>query len=169
MSLFWVMTILVAITALAFVVQAGIMFSMYRAIMGFRREFDSLRADIKPRLDLLAESVTEIVVNSREPIKSITANVADVSRIVRERTEYVDAVVAEISSRTRDKVIRIDNMLENLVEKAHSTADKVERGVAAPVHEASAVIKGVRAGIEFLLAGRSPKTGEVTQDEQMFI
>src|SRR5437868_5745589 len=126
MALFWVMTIFVAITALAFLVQAGIMFGMYRAVMGFRREFDSLRDDLKPRVDSLMESVTEIVVNSREPIKSITANVADVSRVVRERTEYVDGVVAEITDRTRNKVIRMDDMLDDLVHKAHTTADKVE-------------------------------------------
>ena len=169
MSLCWVMTIFVAITALAFVAQAGIMFAMYRALIGFRREFDSWRDDLKPRLDALTQSVTEIVNNSREPIKSITANVADVSRIVRERTDYVDAVVAEITTRTRDRVVRIDEMLEEMVQKAHHTADLVERSVAVPVHEASAVIKGVRAGIEFLLGGRSPKTSDVTQDEQMFI
>lgn len=164
-----VLTVFVIITALAFVVQAGILFGIYRAMQGSRREVESLRTQFKGTVEPLAQSLTEIVANSREPIKNITTNLAEISRILRERTDYVDAVVADLADRSRVQVIRIDQLVTNLVQKAQNTADVVERGLVGPINEASALIKGVRAGLDFFLGRRSSGSSEVTQDEQMFI
>ena len=66
--------------------------------------------------------------------------------------------------------MRVDQMVTDFVQKAQSTADVVERGIVAPIHEISAVIKGVRAGLEFLVGRRrASRTSDVSQDEQMFI
>jgi hypothetical protein len=165
-----VLTVFVIITALAFVAQAGILYGIYRVVTGSRRDFDVLRTELKNRVEPLALTLTEIVTNSKEPVRNITSNLADISRILRQRTDHVDSVVAELTDRSRLQVLRIDQMVTELVQKAQSTADVVERGIIAPVSEVSALIKGVRAGLEFLVGRRrSSRVGEVAQDEQMFI
>jgi hypothetical protein len=51
-----------------------------------------------------------------------------------------------------------------------TTADVVQRNVLAPIQEISAVVKGVRSGLEFLFSRRrAPSVSEATQDEQLFI
>jgi hypothetical protein len=56
------------------------------------------------------------------------------------------------------------------VEKVETTADTVQKGVLGPIQEVSAVVKGVRSGLEFLFSRRRvTNVSEATQDEQLFI
>jgi len=64
----------------------------------------------------------------------------------------------------------VDEMVTGLVEKVETTAETVRRGVLAPLQEVSAVVKGVRSGLEFLFSRRRvTNVSEATQDEQLFI
>jgi len=79
-------------------------------------------------------------------------------------------VVAELVDRTRAQIIRVDQMATVMMVKLETTADAVERGVLAPLHEASAVIKGVQRGLEVLFSRRRAATvSEASHDDQMFI
>jgi hypothetical protein len=90
--------------------------------------------------------------------------------MLRERTTDVDALVAELVDRSRLQVIRVDQMVSDLVQKVETTSDAVQRGVLAPMQEVSAVIKGMRAGLEFLFSRRrTTSVSEAAQDEQLFI
>jgi hypothetical protein len=79
-------------------------------------------------------------------------------------------VVADLVDKTRFQVSRVDRMVSDLVQKVETTADVVQRNVLAPIYEVSAVVKGVRSGLEFLFSRRrAPSVSEATQDEQLFI
>lgn len=165
-----VFTVFVVIIALAFVAQAGVMYAIYRSMQVSRREFEAVRAELKQRLEPLAQSMTDMMTNCREPVLSMVTNLNEISRIMRERTNQVDAVVADLADRSRLQIIRIDQMVTEMVQRAQNTADVVERNVLAPVQEFSAFIKGVRTGFEFLFGRRrKASVSEVPQDEQMFI
>ncbi|PYV22042.1 MAG: hypothetical protein DMG24_17920 [Acidobacteria bacterium] len=119
---------------------------------------------------MLTQRVTDFIATSREPVHNVAANLAEITRILRERTGQFDSVAADLLDRTRLQIIRIDQMVTGMVEKAQSTAGVVEQNVMTPVHEVSALIAGVRKGLEFLFARRrSAAVSESTQDEQMFI
>ena len=79
-------------------------------------------------------------------------------------------VAAELLEKSRSQIVRVDQMVSDLVEKVETTADSVQKGVLGPVNEVSAVVKGVRAGLEFLFSRRRvTNVSEATQDEQLFI
>ena len=64
----------------------------------------------------------------------------------------------------------MDEMVTGLVDKVEHTAATVERSVLAPIGEISAIMKGVRSGLEFLFSHRRvTNVSEATQDEQLFI
>jgi hypothetical protein len=110
------------------------------------------------------------VSNACEPLRTITSNLADISKMLRERTADVDALVAELVDKSRAQVIRVDQMVSDLVKKVETTSDAVQRGVLAPMQEVSAVIAGMRAGLEFLFTRRrKTSVSETAQDEQLFI
>lgn len=164
------LTVVLVLVAIAFLMQAGAMVGIWLAIRNIHREVVGVRADVKQRLDPLAQSVTELLVNSREPVRTITANLAEISHILRDRTSHVDGVVADLVDKSRLQIIRVDQMVSDLVTKVETTADVVQRNVLAPIREISAVVKGVRSGLEFLFSRRrAPSVSEATQDEQLFI
>ncbi len=165
-----VLTAFVIVVVAAIVLQALAMFGIHRSVQGIRREVEGLRADVKQRLDPLTQTVTEILASSREPARAILSNLAEVTRIVRDRTGHVDLLVEDLVDKTRLQIIRVDQLVSSMVDKIESTTDRVQQGVLAPIQEVAAVIKGVRTGLEFLFARRRATTAsETTQDEQLFI
>ena len=158
------------LVALAVLMQAGAMIGIWLAVRKIPAQIEAVRADVKQRLDPLAQSVTEIVSSAREPLRAITTNMAEISKMLRERTADVDTLVAELVDKSRLQVIRVDRMVSDLVQKVETTSDAVQRGVLAPMQEVSAVIAGMRAGLEFLFSRRrTTSVSEAAQDEQLFI
>ncbi len=164
------LTVALILVAIAVLMQAGAMLWICLAIRKVPGQIESVRVDIKQRLDPLAQSALEIVNNSREPLRIIAVNLAEISRIVRDRTSTADEVAAELLDKSREQIVRVDRMVSELVEKVETTADSVQKGVLGPIQEVSAVVKGVRSGLEFLFSRRRvTNVSEATQDEQLFI
>ena len=164
------LTVALILVAIAVLMQAGAMLGIWLAVRRVPGQIESVRADIKQRIDPLAQSVLEIVNNSREPLRTISANLAEISTILRDRTSSADQVAAELLDKSRSQIVRVDQMVSDLVEKVETTADAVQKGVLGPVQEVSAVVKGVRSGLEFLFSRRRvTNVSEATQDEQLFI
>jgi ABC-type transporter Mla subunit MlaD len=165
-----VLTIFIIIAAAAIVLQAFSMFGLYMAIRRIQGEVSEIRADVNRRIEPLAESLEEIVGSSREPLRSITADLAEVARVLRERTGSVDEVIDDLLDRFRLQVIRVDQTITDVLEKVDKTTATVQRNIIGPVSEASAVLKGVQAGLDFFLSRRRKNyRSDAPQDEQMFI
>jgi len=164
------LTVALILVAIAVLMQAGAMLGIWLAVRKVPGQIESVRSDIKQRLDPLTQSVLEIVNNSREPLRTITANLAEISQVLRDRTTSADQVAAELLEKSRLQIVRVDRMVTDLVEKVETTADSVQKGVMGPIQEVSAVVKGVRTGLEFLFSRRRvTNVSEATQDEQLFI
>jgi ElaB/YqjD/DUF883 family membrane-anchored ribosome-binding protein len=164
------LTIALILVALAVLIQAGTMIGIWLAVRKIHEQIGAARNDVKQLLDPLTQSVTEIVSNAREPLQTITSNLADISKTLSERTADVDALVGELVDKSRAQVIRVDRMVSDLIQKVEITSDAVQRGVLGPIQEVSAVIKGLRAGLEYLISRRrTTSVSEAAQDEQLFI
>jgi hypothetical protein len=165
------LTIFVMLTALALTGQAAVMLGLYFSLRNVPRQIEDIRRIVNDRVDPLLDSVREIVSNSREPVRTITSNVAELSQVVRERASSVDLLLADVLEKSRAQIIRVDRLITDLTQKVETTAGAVERGVRAPAQEVSAVVAGVRTGLEFLFSGkrRKPDVDQVSQDEELFI
>jgi hypothetical protein len=164
------LTIALILVALAVLMQAGTMIGIWLAVRKIPAQIEAVRAEVKQGLNPLAQSVTEIVNNAREPLRTISLNLADISKMLRGRTADLDALVAEVVDKSREQVIRVDQMVSDLVQKVETTSDAMQRGVLVPMQEVSAVIAGMRAGLEFLFTRRrTTSVSEAAQDEQLFI
>jgi len=164
------LAIVLFFVALAVVLQCGMTVAIFLALRKLPPQLEAVRNDIKQRFDPLADTVTQILSNAREPLRNITVNLADISMMIRERTSDVDGLVAELVDKSRAQVIRMDRMVSDLIQKVETTSDTLQRGVLAPIQEVSAVIKGMQAGLEFLFARRrTTSVSEAAQDEQLFI
>jgi hypothetical protein len=163
-------TVALILVAIAVLMQAGAMLGIWLSIRKVPGQIESVRSDVKQRLDPLAQAALEIVNNSREPLRTISANLAEISTILRNRTANADQVAAELLDKSRSQIDRVDRMVSDLVEKVETTASVVQKGVLGPIQEVSAVVKGVRSGLEFLFSRRRvTNVSEATQDEQLFI
>ena len=158
------------LVAIAVLLQAVAMLGMWLLFRRIPEQIEGVRNDIKQRLDPLTQSALEIVDNSREPLRTISSNLVEISRMLHERTTNMDALMADAIDKTRLQIIRVDQMVSDLVVKVENTADAVQRGVLGPINEVNALVKGVKSGLEFLFTRRRvTNVSEATQDEQLFI
>jgi len=166
-----VLTIFVFVAALALFGQAAVMVGLYFSMRDIPRQIEDIRRSVKERMDPLADALREMVTSSREPVRIVTANLAEISQVLRERTSSVDALLADVLERSRAQIIRADQLFTNLTQRVEAAADKVERGVTVPLQEVSAVVAGVRTGLDFFFSAKRRKPGgnQVTHDEELFI
>lgn len=164
------LTVILLLVSLAVLLQALSLLGVWQSIRKLEREVEGIRADVKQHLDPISRSIADIMGDSREPVRTIVANLAEISRVLRERASQVDRVVSDVVDKSRLQIIRVDQMVSQLMEKVESTAEVVRREILAPIQEVTAVMKGLRSGLEFLFSRRrASRASETTQDEQMFI
>ena len=132
------------LVAVAVLMQAGAMLGIFLTMRKVREQVESVRSDVKARIDPLAQSVLEIVNNSREPLRTISANLAEISGMLRTRASSADQVAEELLDKSRSQIVRVDQLISDLVERVETTAETVQKGVLFPINELSAVVKGVR-------------------------
>jgi len=91
--------------------------------------------------------------------------------VVRERASSVDLLLADTLEKSRAQIVRVDRLITDLTQKVETTANAVERGVRAPAEEVSALVAGVRTGLEFLFSGKRRKSNlnQDAPDEELFI
>ena len=158
----------IAVTSSAVVIQAGILYALYRALSELVRGVARIDAGLQQHVHPLLRSFTDAVASTREPISATLANLAEISRVVRDRTASTDVFLADTLDRARVEFQRADRLVAGALERMERASEAVERGVLVPVREVSALIAGIRRGLEFFLSRRSDRSRS-SQEEQLFI
>jgi hypothetical protein len=126
---------------------------------------------VKVRVDPILLRVNRILEDSEDKIASITSDTAEITRLARGQAQRIDRVVTDSLERLRVQVIRADQILTGALEVIEDTGTRVRKTLWAPVQQVSAVLKGVKVGIDVLRGsqGRRGESEGATQDEELFI
>jgi hypothetical protein len=161
------LTVAIILLTIAVLMQAGAMLGILLAIRKIPGQLENVRSDVMQRLDPLTRSALEIANSSRDPLRAIASNLAEISKIVRDRTVEAGAVAADLAEKSRVQAVRVDAMVTGLAEKVEHSAEAVHRGVLVPIGEIAAAVKGVRSGLEFLFWHRRvANLREATRNDQ---
>jgi hypothetical protein len=109
--------------------------------------------------------------DSEDRISSIMGDSAEITRMARGQAQKIDRVFTDSLERLRVQVIRADQILTGALEVIEDTGTRVRKSLWAPVQQVSAVLKGVKVGIDVLrgVRNRGPESDGATQDEELFI
>ena len=116
----------------------------------------------------------EMLTESKEKIGLVSQNLIDISELTKQQVTRFDGVMTDVSERLRLQVIRLDELVSTTVARVEETTEMVQNGVVKPIRELSAVLAGVRTGVEYLLRrnrsrGGRATPGRATQEEELFI
>ena len=161
--------VFIVVTALAVVVQAGILAAMYFAMRKTSAKVESLAEEVKTKVLPTAELAHAMMTELRPKIENVVDNVSVSTTILRTQMERVDATLTDIIDRTRLQVIRADEFVNSTMDKLEETREAVQRTVVSPVRHISGLMHGVTAGLEaFFSRKRDREVVNAPQDE-MFI
>jgi len=164
------LTIWIAVTSAAVVLQACILLAMYLALRKTSAKVEGLTEEVKtkilPTVDLVHTTVTEW----KPRMDTIVVNVSESTTLMKAQLERLDATVTDVIDRTRLQVIRADELINRTMDKVEDATEAVHKTVVSPVRQLSGLLHGLTAALEFLRHGKNGKREGVTvpQDE-MFI
>jgi hypothetical protein len=156
------LTLFVALTALAVVTQAGVLVGIY--IMS-KRLSDQVERFMRETREMIVpmKSITE-------NLKTASANLVEIGLSAREQFRRVEAMVMDTGEALHVQLDRFDRVSQNVVERVNETAEIVQDSVIRPVREIAALAKGFARGFETFLFRRSRSTvDQARQDEELFI
>jgi hypothetical protein len=169
------MTVFVALTGIAVLLQAGVLLAMYLAMRRSGERMEALATEVKTKVMPTVEQAQQMLTVMRPKLEVIVDNLEGATTVLRSQVERVDATVNDVMDRARLQIIRGDELLTRTMDRVEQTSDMVQRTVVSPVRQLSGLMQGITVGLEFLFGGRGRRNGgsreerrPVPQDE-MFI
>lgn len=169
-SLLIVLTVFIAVTAIAVILQAIILAGLARAVGKLARRGDKVLTELEARLPAMLTESEALVKESRAKVDLAGNHVVEISGLLRDQMQRADALLLDITDRARLQIIRLDETMSATFDKVDETATLIQRAIIRPIKDTAAVIRGVRTGLDFFLHRRpSPPPALAPQDEEMFI
>jgi hypothetical protein len=167
----WVEAFII-IATIAIVIQMAILLAMFVQLRTAIENFTRLAIDLHARIDPILLRVNRILEDSEDRIASVMGDAAEISRIARGQAQKVDRVFTEAVERLRIQVIRADQILTGALEVVEDAGTRFRKTLWGPIHQASALLKGLKVGLDFIRGQqrrRRPESDPATQDEELFI
>ncbi|HXX19144.1 MAG TPA: hypothetical protein VEJ46_07055 [Candidatus Acidoferrum sp.] len=160
----------IVVAAIAIVIQMGILVAMFVQIRVALKQFTRIANQLQARIDPILLRTNRILEDSEDRIRSIMGDAAELTRLARSQAQKVDRVFTDAVERLRVQVIRADQILTGTLEVIEDAGSTFKSKLWQPFQQASAVLKGVKAGLDFIRGQkRRPEPDSVTQDEELFI
>jgi hypothetical protein len=159
------MTLFVAISAMAMIVQACLLYGIFRRTKSLQSQAMSIMPQVK---SILTKADTTLD-DSRKNIVDITAKANEMMDLGKAQLVKLDAVITDASSRAKVQLERAELVVDDTVSRVHQSVTAVHHGIVKPVKEIQGIATGVRAAVEHFLRGGRPSVAQATQDDEMFI
>src|SRR6266481_2922290 len=163
-TLLTVMTAFVCVAAAAMLIQAGLLFGIYKSARRLQENVQRLM----PKIDGLIETSRQTIEDSRKQIADITAKTSEILDITHRQVQRVDEILEDAASRARVQLDRAEMVLDDAMGRAQRTVAIVEGGIVKPLLQIQGVAAGIKTAITVLLRGRF-NPAEAHADEEMFI
>jgi ABC-type transporter Mla subunit MlaD len=165
MTLLYVMTAFVIISAIALCVQAGMLAGIYKTTKALQEKIDPLL----PKVEDLVTKATSTVEQSGRQITEITSRTNDILDSTKRQLAIVEEVVGDAAVRAKVQMERVELVLDDTLSRAHETVAVVHDGIMRPLREVNGIAAGIRAAFAAVARGNRPTVDRATSDEEMFI
>lgn len=168
---FW-MEFFSIVAAIALVVQVAILIGLFLQLKRTTESINRMVSDLHTRMGPILTR-TQILLDDTQP--KIATLVDDASHIVylaRAQAQKMDRVFTEASDRLRGQLVRADRILSGTLEAIEDTGTQVRRSFLGPVQKVSALVHGIKIGLDVLRSRRrqpDDPTDAVEQEDELFI
>src|SRR5271154_6931940 len=151
-------------------IQAVLFFEAKRTMEKLNRATDDMNARVGPMLTRI-----QLLLDDTQP--KITSMVNDASHVVylaRGQAQKVDRVMTDAADRLRGQLVHADRILTSALEAVEDAGIQMRRSVLQPVKKASALLTGIKVGLDILRSRRAtsgtvPPDETSEQEEELFI
>jgi hypothetical protein len=169
----WVV-VSVVIAALAILFQAAMLVVVFMQMRKTMERVERFTESMEARVGPIITRVQILLDDTQPKISEMVADAAHVVYLARGQAQKLDRVVSEASDRLRGQLVATDRILTGALETLEEAGSQFKRGVWKPVQRVSAVVTGIKVGLDLLRSRRnrpprSSSDGPVEHEEELFI
>jgi len=166
----WV-AVFVCVAAAAILLQAAILVAMFLQMRRTTDRMERFTADLESRLTPILTRVQILLEDTQPKISEMVADAAHVVYLARAQAQKVDRVFTEASDRLRGQLVRADRIVTGALEAVEDAGSKFSHNLWRPVRQVSALMQGIKVGIDLLRSRRGRRRPEepLEQEEELFI
>ena len=161
------------ITAIAIVVQIAILAALFFEVRKTTAKVNQLTSDLQTRVGPILTRVQILLDDTQPKISSMVSDAAHIVYLARGQAQKVDRVFTDAADRLRGQLVHLDRILTGTLETLEDAGAQFKRGLWRPVQKASALIQGIKVGIDLLRSRRAARPASpddrLEQEEELFI
>jgi len=163
--------VFIGLTAIAVVIQAGILVALYVAVRKSTIRMEALATEVTNKALPTLETAHSMLVELRPKIEILAENAAESTTVLRVQLGRLDATLSDVLDRARLQVIRADELLNRTMDKVEETTEVVHKTVVSPLRHVSGFVNAISTGVEVLLGQkrRPGRNGMGVPQDEMFI
>ncbi len=164
-TLLILLTIFVALAALAMLVQAASLIGMFIAV----RKLQQKVIPIIPEVQGVIAVTRRIVESVERHVEKIGTSSGAILDVTKQQLAKVDELLTDASTRAKVQMERAEMVLDDSMTRVQQTVSTVQSGVLRPIREVHGILSGIRTAFAHLGRARRPTVDHATSDEEMFI
>jgi len=158
----WLM-IFSIVAAIALVVQGGMLIALFFEVRETNRKFNSFMGDMQTRVGPILTRAQILLDDAQPRISNMVADAAQIVYLARGQAQKVDRVLNDATDRLRGQLNHLDRILTGAMEAVEDAGSQFRSKVWGPMHKASAILQGIKVGLDILRSRRS--RGDHRRDE----
>jgi len=164
------LTVFVGVTALAIVVQMGVLIALFVSSRKTGERLQRLSKEMEENLLPMIRDAKILLAESTPQVREILQNLAVLSATARQDVERISSTANEINDRVLQQVARADELLTRTLTRVEATTENVQHLISSPMRQVSGVLSGVAAGLaEFLGSRKVQRQKNAMPRDEMFI
>lgn len=162
--------VFIFLVALALLVQAVVMVAAYLHLRRLTQSWTRLANELEHRALPFLDRLNRLLEDSHAHWQRMTTDAAELVHLIRVNGQKFDRLLTEATDRLRLQIIHLDRLVTGALATLEDASAELRKSVLEPVKTATALIHGVKAGLE-LLRGRNqiPERRRQAEDEGLFV
>jgi len=160
------------VAAIALVVQVVILTALFFQLRRTTENVNRLMGDLHSRVGPILTRVQILLDDTQPKISSMVNDASHIVYLARGQAQKIDRVFTDAADRLRGQLVRADRILTGTLEAVEDAGAKIKHSFWQPVQKASALVQGIKVGLDILRSRRRRRQGDEPreqQEEELFI
>jgi uncharacterized protein YoxC len=160
------------VAAVALVVQVVILTMLFFQLRRTTENVNRLVGDLHSRVGPILTRAQILLDDTQPKISSMVNDASHIVYLARGQAQKIDRVFTDAADRLRGQLVHADRILTGTLEAVEDAGAKFSHSFWRPVQKASALVQGIKVGLDLLRSRRRRRSGDEPreqQEEELFI
>lgn len=166
------LAVFIAATAIAVILQTAILAALYFQLSRRLEQSHRILSDLQVRVGPILTRLQILLEDTQPRISDMVSDAAHLVYIARNQAQKVDRIFTDAADRLRGQLVHADRILTGTLEAVEDAGAQFRRSFFGPMQKASALVQGIKVGLDFLRSrrrGNPSREAPVEQEDELFI